>query len=42
LEASLDDLQQISSANVAWFALSSATIANSSAKFSQARSQESA
>jgi hypothetical protein len=40
LEASLDDLQQISSANVAW--LSSATIANSSAKFSQARSQESA
>jgi len=30
VEGALDDLQQISSANVAWFALSSATTANSS------------
>jgi len=30
IEGALDDLQQTSSANVAWFALSSATTANSS------------
>jgi hypothetical protein len=30
VEGALDDLQQTSSANVAWFALSSATTANSS------------
>ena len=30
VEAALDDLQQVSSNNVAWFAMSSATTANSS------------